>query len=228
MKVTSAIFETMSGKLGGAVASKARGGVKYLRALVIPSNPQSSDQTAVRAILTGLAGAWKSTLTDSQRAAWSALAADQESGIDVYCGNNLTVMQAGHARVDAAPASRSLAWTSIPDLSTWTLLIDGPDFAFNSPAAATTYLPATTSRLSVYLETGIQIPSRLRRQFPYRFGAKQVTPSSGNYALSIVGSRFPELAGVTEGDQVWARVVGSNDAGQVTGTIAALFTLASA
>jgi hypothetical protein len=226
MKFTSSILTTASGKLGGAVASKARGGIKYFRSLVTPSNPKTGGQAAVRAALAGLAGAWKSTLTDGNRAGWTALAADNESGIDVYVGNNSILLQAGRAAVTTAPASRTLPWITIPDLSEWQLQLDSGNFVLKSPDAAALYMTAATTTLLVFLEAGVQIPSRLAQQFPFRFGAKQVTPAStAVFTLTVPGSKFPELSSAVEDNRVWVRIIGCNATGQVTGDIRALMPL---
>lgn len=58
------------GKLGGQVFSKNRAGA-YIRSKVTPSNPQTLDQQANRAILGSTSRGW-SSLTASQRTAWNA------------------------------------------------------------------------------------------------------------------------------------------------------------
>lgn len=224
MKFSSAILTSASGKLGGAVASKARGGIKYFRALVTPSNPQSRAQSTVRAILSGLAGAWKSVLNNEERAAWTALARDDESGIDVFTANNTLCMLGGRARVNDAPPARSLPFIAIPDLSLWTFQRDGTDINIGSDANASTYLTAATTTLLVFVETGLQKPSRLAQQYPFRYAARQITPGAAHYALTFSTETFPELTGIADGDQVWIRIVGVDSLGSVTGDIKALMT----
>lgn len=151
MKVTSAIFETMSGKLGGAVAARARGGIKYLRALVTPSNPRSTQQSAMRLILASLAAKWRGTLTAGQRDAWSALASPSESGIDVFCGNNSQVLLVPtKTAVLAAPASRSLSSTPldtiVADHSAHTLSFHNTDFGDDLYVNFFVSLPQSASR----------------------------------------------------------------------------------
>lgn len=58
------------GKLGGQVFSKNRAGA-YIRSKVTPSNPQTLDQQANRALLGSTSRGW-SSLTDAQRTAWNA------------------------------------------------------------------------------------------------------------------------------------------------------------
>src|SRR5689334_21753828 len=74
----------LSGSVGGVTASKARGGVRYFRARVRPSNPRSGDQSRARLSLSSAAASWRNTLTDVQRQAWSDIAPSGQSGIDVY------------------------------------------------------------------------------------------------------------------------------------------------
>lgn len=54
-----------SGKLGGQVFSKNRGGA-YVRTKVTPTNPQTSAQSTIRGIFASISSRW-SSLTDAQR-----------------------------------------------------------------------------------------------------------------------------------------------------------------
>jgi hypothetical protein len=58
-----------SGKLGGQVFAKNRGG-NYVRTKGIPTNPQSVFQTAIRAIFATVSSGW-SALTAAQIASWN-------------------------------------------------------------------------------------------------------------------------------------------------------------
>lgn len=69
------------GKLGGHVLSKNRGGA-YARTKVTPVNPDTTDQTQVRADFTSLSQAWRA-LTEAQRTAWNA-AVDNFTSTDVF------------------------------------------------------------------------------------------------------------------------------------------------
>jgi len=59
-----------SGKLGGQVFSKNKGG-NYVRTKVSPSNPNTSFQSGVRSLFGSLSAAW-SGLTDEQRDSWNS------------------------------------------------------------------------------------------------------------------------------------------------------------
>ena len=58
-----------SGKLGGQVFSKNRGG-SYVRTKVTPTNPQTSAQSTIRGIFASISSRW-SSLTDAQRASFN-------------------------------------------------------------------------------------------------------------------------------------------------------------
>lgn len=81
MKVKfGAIVTDGSGKLGGHVFSKNRGG-NYMRTKVTPVNPRSLRQTAVRAIFAVISSAW-SALSDAQRLSYKGF-------VDAYAKTNI-------------------------------------------------------------------------------------------------------------------------------------------
>lgn len=107
-----AIVVAGSGKVGGHVASRNRGGA-YFRTRVTPVNPATTFQQAVRNRLTSFAQAWRA-LTDTQRAAWNAAVNDfartdvfgnlrNPSGFNLYqrLNNNLAVI--GQAAINVPP-----------------------------------------------------------------------------------------------------------------------------
>lgn len=63
-----------SGKLGGQVFSKNRGG-SYVRTKSTPLNPQSTAQMTIRGIFASISSAW-SSLTDAQRATFNNFVSD--------------------------------------------------------------------------------------------------------------------------------------------------------
>lgn len=84
MKIRSAFLTEMSGKLGGAVGSTARGGIQYLRKLVIPSNPSTALQTAIRNAVSSASAVWASVLTEEQQEAWWDLAEGSQTGKSLF------------------------------------------------------------------------------------------------------------------------------------------------
>jgi len=126
----------MSGSAAGNVFARNRGG-SYTRARVKPLNPQSSRQTSVRNSMTELTTAWSSSLTQNQRDSWMALglafpavgafgASIILSGLQMYVRQNTTLLQAGLARVDDAPAD-----LNVESLLTLTLAVDVSDGDFD-------------------------------------------------------------------------------------------------
>lgn len=80
----------MSGSVGGVTASRNRGG-QYFRLRAIPTNPSSTAQQSVRAILASQSQSW-ADLTDAQRASWE-LWASQNPVVNAL-GNQITL--SGH------------------------------------------------------------------------------------------------------------------------------------
>jgi hypothetical protein len=70
-----------SGKLGGQVFSKNRGGA-YVRTKVTPSNPQTTAQMVIRGIFASISSAW-SYLTESNRLSFNNLV-DAYASTDIF------------------------------------------------------------------------------------------------------------------------------------------------
>lgn len=112
-----AIVVAGSGKIGGHVASKNRGGA-YLRTKVTPSNPQTPDQSNARGILASLSTGW-SLLTSAQRASWNNAVKDfattdifgdikNPSGINLYVKLNANLINSNQAQITDAPAKQEI------------------------------------------------------------------------------------------------------------------------
>lgn len=117
----------LSGKVGGVVASHNKGGA-YFRAAVIPTNPNSPQQQAVRNAVSLLSGMWNDALTVAQRNAWDVYAANVTitnrigeqiniSGLAHYVRSNVSRLQFGHARVDDGPSVFNLGSHQAPSLT---------------------------------------------------------------------------------------------------------------
>lgn len=102
-----------SGKKGLDVSMGGRYG-QAKRALVIPTNPRTAAQMAVRDIFARVAKAWRA-LTEAQRAAWIAAAATQQSkarlgqsgaltGSQLFVKVNSVLAQFGQDQVVTPPA----------------------------------------------------------------------------------------------------------------------------
>jgi hypothetical protein len=130
MKFKGDFLGSPSGSVGGLVFSHNRYGY-YCRKKVIPTNPNTSLQQAVRAIFGQLATRWSNTLNAAQRAAWELYAANVPvlnnlgdpqilSGNAMYIRCNTPRLQAGLTVVDAGPTVFALAEMTAP-----TFALDG-------------------------------------------------------------------------------------------------------
>jgi len=76
-KIKLGAFVTeIAGKVGGSIFSRNRGGA-YVKNRVIPSNPKTPAQNAVRSAFGSIAQSWRS-LTKGQRAAWNSATANYQ------------------------------------------------------------------------------------------------------------------------------------------------------
>lgn len=101
-----------SGKVGGHVASRNRGGA-YFRTKVTPVNPQTTSQLNVRARLTTRSQAWRG-LTQAQRDAWNGAVANfaktdifgdlkNPTGFNLYQRLNNNLLNVGAAIISLPP-----------------------------------------------------------------------------------------------------------------------------
>jgi hypothetical protein len=121
-----AIVVAGSGKIGGHVASKNRGGA-YLRTKVTPTNPNSPAQAGARALLASLSTGW-SELTEAQRDSWNGAVKDyattdifgdikNPSGINLYVKLNANLLSSGQGALDSAPAKVEIPFSLISTVS---------------------------------------------------------------------------------------------------------------
>jgi len=117
-----AIVVAMSGKLGGHVFARNRGGA-YMRTKVTPTNPNTSVQSAVRSAFASISSAW-SSLTTSQRKSWNTAVnlfkkTDVFGDIKVPSGKalfqrlNSNLNSKSIARIDVAPQPKEVLTAEI-------------------------------------------------------------------------------------------------------------------
>lgn len=105
MKFKSQVYTQASGSIGGITYSRAKGGTMYTRSRAIPTDPATSNQTLVRALMSFLVNTWMTGLSAAQRQGWESYAAnvpvtnvlgDQVflSGQNWYVGSNVLRGQA--------------------------------------------------------------------------------------------------------------------------------------
>lgn len=103
----------ISGKAGGSVYSRNRGG-EYIKNFVMPTNTITQARQAVRAIFGSLASAWR-TLTQSERNTWIEQAPNylrtnafgdkkQLQPNALFVGQNTNLLNAGLSQINEIPA----------------------------------------------------------------------------------------------------------------------------
>lgn len=156
-----AIVVAGSGKVGGHVFSKNRGGA-YMRTKVTPSNPNTVAQQNVRSILSSLAQSW-GALTDSQRLAWQGAVNDwsstdvfgdikNPSGINLYTRLNSVLLNSGQATIDVPPLKAEMPYTEIAtaifDVSSSTLVVTFGDTTYDGVLLAISATPVLSNGVS--------------------------------------------------------------------------------
>ncbi|HRQ71568.1 MAG TPA: hypothetical protein PLU35_00910 [Phycisphaerales bacterium] len=217
MKVISPIFTDMSGKLGNTVAAKARGGIQYFRALVIPSNPQSESQSAARSALASAASYFKEVLSDAQRALWRQVATGTQQAITLFTKSNSYRYRAGFEPVNSPPLSFSTPLTR-PDV-----VVDASDgelhitnLSATDPWNITPGLGQPKKALFVFV-TEPQPSSRAANPKNYRL-AEIVTREGADPPVTSVDVDLAALGySLTAGDRMFVRMVAINGVGAVSG-----------
>lgn len=122
-----AMIADARGSIGGTVFARNRGGA-YVRNRTVPINPQSTRQTAVRALMAQLTNLWSVTLTQAQRDAWTLYADNvplpnalgesrNVTGINMYVRANSLILDTGGTRVDDAPTQFTVGPTITPGIT---------------------------------------------------------------------------------------------------------------
>ena len=126
MKVTWGMMITDgSGKLGGHVAAKNRGG-SYVRTKVKPANPQTPAQQNARSSLATWSQAWRG-LTEDQRLSWNSAVGNFPevkngkvlilSGQQLFVKFNTNLALAGQASIDTAPLPEAMPEIALTGLA---------------------------------------------------------------------------------------------------------------
>lgn len=150
-----------SGKIGGHVAAKNRGGA-YLRTKVTPLNPNTSAQAGARALLASLSTAW-SGLTDVQRASWNAAVANfattdifgdlrNPSGLNLYVKLNANLSNSGQALLLVAPEKIEVPFSplvsAVMDLSLSSIVLTFADSVYSGVYGTLAATPSMSQGVS--------------------------------------------------------------------------------
>lgn len=190
-----------SGSVGGTTYSHNRGG-PYMRSRVVPTNPGTPKQIAVRSILSQLTSLWLSTLTAIQRISWDTYAENvllpnplgeprNVGGLGMYVRSNVPRLQSGLPRVDTAPSIFNLGAYTEPAIGGITaptsisLSFDNTDAWANEDDAAMLVYGSRGQNVSINYFKG-----------PYRVAGlvvgDAITPPTSPAAIT---SRFTLVAG---------------------------------
>lgn len=183
MKFSPLLSNDWRGKIGNQVAAKARGGIQYLRELVVPKNPRTFLQSAIRAAVSAVASYWTNNLTQEEREQWANVATGQQTGGTRFSlvnnprryslnTNFFTAITGGDVEalqmVDVPPPAFSTEFTK-PEL-----LIDASDGQLRIGALTATdaFIADATDAAPAIIYVFVsppQSPSRFARQHAYRF-----------------------------------------------------------
>lgn len=217
------IIVDMKGKISGNVYAKNKGGA-YSRVRVIPANPRSVDQMAVRASFTGFSQAWRG-LTQVQRDSWNQSVGNfprtnrigdkhNLSGNALYNSLNRNLFDVGIAPIAVAPTPDSVdtvaVSTAVADNSSQTLVV-----TLSGAVPANTSIKVFASET---LSAGVNsVGTKLRQINSY--------PAATAAALSLTASYIAKFGAIgAVGSKIFFKITPVNETtGQagadITGTI---------
>lgn len=219
MKYTSAIAATASGSIGGATASRNRGG-QYFRRRAIPVNPSTVQQQQVRGIFASLNAAWNSTLTALQRSAWDTYALNTSvvdslgnpvnaGGKGMYIRGNVPRLLAGFTVVNNGPTVFGLPALTAPVLTGIVASTRVVSFTFtNSDSWAT----VVGGGLLVFVSRP-QNPSINSFGGPFQYAGRILGAASPPTSPGTVTGPFA----LTTGQKQFVRFVAVDAAGRLSG-----------
>lgn len=211
--VPSALIGRLSRSAGSTTASHNKFGA-YLRNRVMPTNPQSSFQTAVRGNFADLSTGWR-TLTDNQKEGWITLGESMErtdslgqtyslTGIQAYISVNNNLLTTGGTIVANAPAFQ------LPD--------QAAAFSAAIGAAAGTFAltyvePEPTDSILVYATRPMSDGRMFAARSEYKLLDVLIEGDASPFALGgAYVSRFGTITGKA-GEKVFIRLVYVSAAG---------------
>lgn len=229
MKFTSPVIAAASGSIGGCTWSRNRYG-QYLRNRSIPVNPGSVFQDVVRAALGSLSTAWVNELTDAERSAWDTYAAAVPTtdalgntrfilGLNWYAAINTLRIQAGMARLDAAPVIQTRTSLTPPVLEAGSEASQDLEVSFTNTDEWAT---AVGGRLFIFVGG----PRNATRNFfkgPFRF----TTTVNGAVVPPTSPTTFASPFTFAEGQRMYVRTVAMSVDGRISsGTISSVVATA--
>lgn len=224
MKFTSGILAgELSGKAGNMVASRNRYG-GYFRAMVIPVNPNSPRQAAIRNAFSQLTAHWNQSIDDDARSGWNTYASNTPlsgnngvaqvvTGFNMFIRSNTARIAAGLAILDDAPALYTLPETDESLAFTASEASQQLSITFDNDLP---WAKEVGGKLLIYMGKP-QVNNRNFFGGPWAFAGKvdgAVSPPTSPATIDV-----PEA--ITEGQKLWiyARVLRTD--GRLSGTFRA-------
>lgn len=201
--------EQRSGRTGGLVHSHNRGG-PYNRSASIPTNPNTTRQSNVRANLSNLSNNWYVGLTQAQRDAWDQYAANNpvtnRLGMSIFLTGQNYYIRCNSPRLNAG-------LDTLDDAPTTVLDAEVPAFLTATASAATQIVSVSWLGFAYWADTddaamlvSVGRPQNASRKFfssPYRYNDKiegdSTTAPVAPYALSACPWVF------AEGQRLWIK-----------------------
>lgn len=197
----------MSGSKGGTTFARNRFGA-YARQRIKPVNPSTPRQQAQRSIFALLTNLWNTVLTQDQRNAWDAYAANvpmvnrlgqmiYPTGFNHYCRSNSLILQVEGTRIDDAPQI-FLKGEQDP-----TFAVDGVE---STQKLSITFDNALewAGEVGGYMAIFLGLPRMTKVNFfkgPWRYAGKIAGAGTAPTSPQAVDVSFP----VTEGQKIWAQ-----------------------
>lgn len=214
-KIKLGAFVTeISGKVGGTIFSRNRGGA-YVKNRVVGSNPRTTAQSRVRSFFSSISQAWRN-LTQSQRDAWEGLAEQQQtvdslgdvrrlSGSSLHQQRNLNRLNIGESILTSPVASEDTPdseFTLEPVTPNQILLTMRANLAGNTVQVFATapVSPGISNLGSRFRKIGNFVPQELTgdvnvlNAYTARFGAPVIGQRIGLRTISV--ERDSGVAGV--------------------------------
>ena len=223
IKFSAIAVTSILGKAGGTVFSKNKGGA-YFKNFVMPSNPQSAAQVAVRNAFGLISQLWR-LLTDEQRSGWKSQAANFPyndvfgdtkylSGFGLHQQLNLNLTNSGQPTISDAPIPQSVY--GVVFFAANSLSVGDEEFVLTSEFAdAQPFAGAIVVEATGPIPDGVSnVNGKYRSIFKNPFVATAVG-SSPDFGL-LYAAYIAEFGIPTVGQKSYVRVKAVSTNGEIT------------
>jgi len=201
----SAGIQEIKGKLGNIVFQAGRGS-STVRQLVIPANPNTSDQITRRNALSVRSKAW-ANLTEAQRIAWDNAAASgswaltdafgvdfNPSGEQLYLQLNLTIALVGGAAITSPPAK-----ATFPALVMGAFTVNG-----TTPALSLAYTGTLGANMTLVISTTDNLSAGIMS--PQNSEFRVITTSTSATPIDLTAAFQAKFVNPIVGKKVYVRL----------------------